>query len=174
VHGKLTTRDKKKHDFGSWLLGKIRNDHDSDLGSVLGVKQTQAGDMTKAQTETFVQYAISKYAALRKAYPTANEESHISRIRAKLDFGAASYCRERFSFDGFRNELKSYDELMGHRTGSSAVGSSFYIGGNGTGPVTFAGYGQSYRGQRYTGQGGHYAQPQSFRDRSYQTPVKTV
>jgi hypothetical protein len=39
---------------------------------LLGVKQTQANDITKAPTENFVQYAISKYAALRKAYPTAN------------------------------------------------------------------------------------------------------
>jgi hypothetical protein len=37
----------------------------------LEVKETQANDLTNAPTKTFVQYAISKYAALKKSYQTA-------------------------------------------------------------------------------------------------------
>jgi hypothetical protein len=77
----------------------------------VGQAQSEADMRTKQANESWTEYCISKIHLCRAAYPDADDENILSKVRAKFPFDLELYCKETTEINRFVTEIQNFDRI---------------------------------------------------------------
>jgi hypothetical protein len=85
----------------------------------IGIRQMAAEDRCRTPGESYADFGLQKVFLIRRAFEHLAPSAVIAMVKRKLDWEAATFCRERDNIDNFVSELIEFDNLKAMKTYSN-------------------------------------------------------